>query len=142
MPDAKPIYRWLLKLYPARFREEYAGSLERQFQDEYREARGRGDKALLWLRALADSGHVHPRADRARNGTGCGLCRAGLPQPGVGHGVGAGGVGAGYRGDYGHLQRAECRCCCGACRFANRSGWWRCQVTVTTADRADVLRLA
>ena len=54
MPDAKPIYRWLLKLYPARFREEYAGSLERQFQDEYREAHGRGDKALLWLRALAD----------------------------------------------------------------------------------------
>ena len=54
MKGLERIYRLLLKLYPARFREEYAGSLERQFQDEYREASGRGDKALLWLRALAD----------------------------------------------------------------------------------------
>jgi putative ABC transport system permease protein len=54
MPDPKPIYRWLLNLYPARFREEYGGPLERQFQDDYHDARGRLGRALLWLRALAD----------------------------------------------------------------------------------------
>jgi len=54
MPDAKGIYRWLPKLHPARFREEYGEPLERQFGDEYREARGRRGRALYWLRALAD----------------------------------------------------------------------------------------
>jgi putative ABC transport system permease protein len=54
MPDPKLLYRLLLKLYPAHFREEYASPLERQFQDEYRDAQSRGDRALLWLRALAD----------------------------------------------------------------------------------------
>jgi len=48
------LYRWLLRLYPARFREEYAAPLERQFADEYREARGAGARAAFWLRALAD----------------------------------------------------------------------------------------
>jgi hypothetical protein len=50
----KRIYHWLLKLYPARFREEFSGPLERQFQDEYREARNPGERATVWLRALAD----------------------------------------------------------------------------------------
>ena len=50
----RAIYRLLLKLYPARFREEFAAPLERQFADEYREAAGAGERALLWLRALAD----------------------------------------------------------------------------------------
>ncbi|HVN07221.1 MAG TPA: ABC transporter permease [Bryobacteraceae bacterium] len=48
------LYRWLLRLYPARFREEYAAPLARQFADEYREAQGAGARAILWLRALAD----------------------------------------------------------------------------------------
>ncbi len=48
------IYRLLLKFYPVRFREEYAGPMERQFGDEYREARGPAGRAWLGLRALAD----------------------------------------------------------------------------------------
>ena len=48
------LYAWLLKLYPARFREEYQMPMERQFQDEYSEADNRLDRARLWLRALAD----------------------------------------------------------------------------------------
>jgi len=54
MADAKQIYRFLLKLYPARFREEYEAPLERQFRDEYGEARGHWTRLLFWLRALAD----------------------------------------------------------------------------------------
>jgi len=53
---ADPIryYRFLLKLYPVRFREEFAAPLERQFWDEYREAHGAGQRAIFWLRTLAD----------------------------------------------------------------------------------------
>ena len=54
MADPKRIYRFLLKLYPARFREEYETPLERQFADEYREARGLWARALFWLRAISD----------------------------------------------------------------------------------------
>lgn len=45
------LYRWLLKLYPARFREEYAGPLEQQFLDDYRES---NNLVKLWLSALRD----------------------------------------------------------------------------------------
>lgn len=48
------IYRMLLRLYPARFREEYAAPMERHFRDEYGETQGRGARARLGLRALAD----------------------------------------------------------------------------------------
>ena len=48
------LYRILLRFYPAGFREEYAAPMERQFQDEYREARATGGSARLTLRALAD----------------------------------------------------------------------------------------
>lgn len=54
MPDPKRIYRSLLKLHPARFREEYGEPLERQFWDEYCEVQGRGRRVLYWLRALTD----------------------------------------------------------------------------------------
>jgi putative ABC transport system permease protein len=54
MTDPKQIYRFLLKLYPARFREEYEAPLERQFRDEYGQARSLGARVLFWLRALAD----------------------------------------------------------------------------------------
>jgi predicted permease len=54
MPDRRKVYSWLLKLYPARFREEYQSPMERQFQDEYREAASRGDRLLFWLRAVSD----------------------------------------------------------------------------------------
>jgi putative ABC transport system permease protein len=52
--DPNRFYRLLLKLYPARFREEFAAPLERQFSDEYRETHGAGQRALFWLRTLAD----------------------------------------------------------------------------------------
>src|ERR1035438_5674918 len=48
------LYRLLLKLYPARFREEFGAPLERQFADEYRDAETAAGRAWLWLRALAD----------------------------------------------------------------------------------------
>ncbi|MBZ5582265.1 MAG: ABC transporter permease [Acidobacteriia bacterium] len=47
----KRIYRFLLHFYPARFREEFASAMERQFQDEYRDS---GGGAGFWLRAFAD----------------------------------------------------------------------------------------
>jgi hypothetical protein len=37
MPDASfslKFYRWLLNLYPAGFREDYAGLMEREYRDE------------------------------------------------------------------------------------------------------------
>src|ERR1700693_4436540 len=54
MPDPRLIYRLLLKLYPARFREEYSGPLDRQFRDDYRELGTMRQRAWLWLSALAD----------------------------------------------------------------------------------------
>jgi putative ABC transport system permease protein len=48
------VYRWLLHLYPARFREEYAGVMEREFRDEAAEAKGFRADVLLWMRMLAD----------------------------------------------------------------------------------------
>lgn len=50
----KRLYRILLRIYPAGFREEYASELERQFSDEYGEARGLGERIRLCLRALVD----------------------------------------------------------------------------------------
>src|SRR5665811_831737 len=54
MLDSKKLYGWLLRLYPAGFREEYQTPMERNFCDEYRDAHGRWDKALLWLHAIGD----------------------------------------------------------------------------------------
>lgn len=48
------VYRLLLRLYPARFRENFAGPLERQFRDELAEAPRLPDLARLWLRTFAD----------------------------------------------------------------------------------------
>jgi putative ABC transport system permease protein len=48
------LYRLLLNLYPARFREEYGGPLEQQFLHEYREAQMTGGRFKLWLTALRD----------------------------------------------------------------------------------------
>jgi putative ABC transport system permease protein len=48
------LYRWLLRLYPAGFRETYAGPLERAFRDELTESIGPWALALLWIRLLAD----------------------------------------------------------------------------------------
>ena len=48
------LYRWLLKLYPAGFRENYAGPIEREFRDELAESSGVWALAALWIRLLAD----------------------------------------------------------------------------------------
>jgi predicted permease len=61
MPDPTKLYRWLLKVYPARFREEYEAPMERQFRDEYREARGFVDRLRLWQRVVLDVTTAAPR---------------------------------------------------------------------------------
>jgi putative ABC transport system permease protein len=48
------LYRLLLSLYPARFREEYAQLMERQFREDYRETRGAAARAWFVLQALSD----------------------------------------------------------------------------------------
>ena len=57
MPDVRfsaRLYRRLLKLYPAGFRENYAGEMERQFLDEMADSRGPFPLAALWIRMLGD----------------------------------------------------------------------------------------
>ena len=49
-PSSLRLYRKLLKLYPAGFRDQYATAMERAFRDELAEGGGMG----LWLRLLAD----------------------------------------------------------------------------------------
>src|SRR5579859_6223173 len=60
MADARRIYRLLLKLYPARFREEFERPLERQFWDDYRDARGFFGKTWFWMTALSDLAFAVP----------------------------------------------------------------------------------
>jgi putative ABC transport system permease protein len=55
------LYRALLRLYPATFRDNYAHLLERQFQDELNEAAHPAALALLWLRLLLDLALSLPR---------------------------------------------------------------------------------
>ena len=54
MTDPLKLYRFLLKFYPARFREEYGMPLEQQFSDEYREAGGVLARLTVWMRTLRD----------------------------------------------------------------------------------------
>ncbi len=54
MRDPSRVYRWLLRLYPARFREEYATVMERQFLDDYRDTASIGGRIWLWLRTIED----------------------------------------------------------------------------------------
>jgi predicted permease len=53
-PASLRLYRWFLKLYPATFRENYAGLLERAFRDELRESTGAAALCILWTRLIAD----------------------------------------------------------------------------------------
>jgi predicted permease len=48
------LYSFLLRFYPARFREEFAGPMERQFRDEYDHTDGAGARVWVAARALAD----------------------------------------------------------------------------------------
>ncbi|MBI2688486.1 MAG: ABC transporter permease [Acidobacteria bacterium] len=57
MPDTPlslKVYRRLLQLYPAGFRENYAAPMEREFCDELEESSGPLALAKLWVRLLAD----------------------------------------------------------------------------------------
>jgi predicted permease len=57
MPDATSsvkLYRCLLNLYPAAFRENYGVEMEREFRDELAESHGFCALAILWVRLLAD----------------------------------------------------------------------------------------
>jgi predicted permease len=53
-PFSLKLYRWLLRLYPAGFLDNYAGLMEREFRDELAESRGAVALAKLWIRLLAD----------------------------------------------------------------------------------------
>ena len=48
------LYRFLLKFYPASFRENYSGPLQRQFLDDYAEARGASGVLRLWSQTGGD----------------------------------------------------------------------------------------
>src|SRR4051812_9144912 len=48
------VYRLLLRLYPAGFRENYTAPLQRQFSDEYADVRGWSDLVRFWTRTLLD----------------------------------------------------------------------------------------
>jgi predicted permease len=57
MPDAPfalKVYRFLLKLYPAGFQDDYARPMEREFRDELAESTSVFALASLWVRLLAD----------------------------------------------------------------------------------------
>ena len=53
MPSLR-LYRWLINLYPAGFRENYAQLLEREFRDELGESTGAAGLAALWIRLIGD----------------------------------------------------------------------------------------
>ncbi len=53
-PFSLRLYRRLLKLYPAGFRENYAELLEREFRDELNESTGAASFGTLWVRLLMD----------------------------------------------------------------------------------------
>ncbi|HTS60484.1 MAG TPA: Clp protease N-terminal domain-containing protein [Candidatus Acidoferrales bacterium] len=48
------IYRFLLRAYPRRYREQFAEPMARCFRDQLRAASGPAAAAGLWLRTLAD----------------------------------------------------------------------------------------
>jgi putative ABC transport system permease protein len=53
-PFSLRVYRWLLKLYPAGFREDYAEPLECEFREELRESSGAAALGMLWIRLFVD----------------------------------------------------------------------------------------
>jgi putative ABC transport system permease protein len=61
MLESTKLYRKLLKLYPASFREEYEAPMDRHFRDEQREAQSWNAYARLWVHALCDVAISAPR---------------------------------------------------------------------------------
>ena len=60
MPFSRRFYRALLKLYLARFREEYQSQMERQFLDDHRNASGAGARPRFWARSIWDLALTFP----------------------------------------------------------------------------------
>ena len=61
MLDPTKLYRKLLRLYPASFRDEYETPMDRQFRDEQREAQSWNAHARLWVHAIYDVAVSAPR---------------------------------------------------------------------------------
>ena len=61
MIDFTKLYRKLLRVYPASFRDEYAEPMHLQFRDEHHEAQGWKGHAQLWIQALSDIAISAPR---------------------------------------------------------------------------------
>jgi hypothetical protein len=55
MLDPTKLYRKLLRLDPASFRDEYETPMDRQFRDERREAQTWNAHARLWVHAIYPS---------------------------------------------------------------------------------------
>ena len=55
------LYRWLLRLYPAGFRERYAVPMQQQFRDEVADVHGRRDLLRLWGHTIIDIARSAPR---------------------------------------------------------------------------------
>ena len=53
-PTSLRLYRLLLRLYPASFRENYAELLECELRDELLESTGTAALCMLWIRLIAD----------------------------------------------------------------------------------------
>ena len=60
MPFSLRLYRYLLRLYPASFREDYSGPLQRQFCDDYAEVRTTSGLVRFWAHTLADFARAMP----------------------------------------------------------------------------------
>lgn len=65
---SETIYRWLLKLYPKRFREEYGAAAMQLFRDRLREERGVLGRLRFWVDVIADLAVSIPREHRRRQG--------------------------------------------------------------------------
>ena len=66
MPYSQRIYRLLLKMLPAGFREEYGEPLERQFRDEHYEAHGIWGHTVFWGARINGLGALSARTVGAR----------------------------------------------------------------------------
>ncbi len=83
-PGHERVYRWLLRLYPATFRERFSDELVQLFGDQLRDARasaGRsGAAARTWIRTLADLG-VTAASEHARRSRTVAHSLAATPSP-------------------------------------------------------------
>jgi hypothetical protein len=66
---SEKIYGWLLKLYPARFRETYGASAMQLFRDRLHAERGLMRRFRFWLDLIADLAKSIPHEYRRQNST-------------------------------------------------------------------------